>query len=301
MGNLNSLGNVLVVRARYSGESFRTRIIAERFETVKDLKRLITEAWPHLKGKRIEVWLPDGRSFDQLGEETSVLELMEDAPKEHCGVVPELKLEVKLSAASSRKTAKLPDAPHLQPSGGITPTPIDKHKVTTLHLVDCDDCNMFPIVGKRYICIDCPTKVDLCFRCHADHNSSHTTVLYNHTMDGVWNNQRFDDADRGHEKDVKEFDQLQVRHRSVPIMIAEVYKRGEGSDTEMSYCRDNTADTKYALRCHSCGECDTTARRFKSDVRDDIVLCELCYLVHEPKILGVAYKCSRLIVPGFWN
>ncbi|KAF4703938.1 hypothetical protein FOZ62_011671, partial [Perkinsus olseni] len=148
MGNLNSLGNVLVVRARYSGESFRTRIIAERFETVKDLKRLITEAWPHLKGKRIEVSLPDGRSFDQLGEETSVLELMEDAPKEPCGVVPELKLEVKLSAASSRKTAKLPDAPRLQPSGGITPTPIDKHKVATLHLVDCDDCNMFPIVGK---------------------------------------------------------------------------------------------------------------------------------------------------------
>ncbi|KAF4718406.1 hypothetical protein FOZ62_016439, partial [Perkinsus olseni] len=167
MGNLNSLGNVLVVRARYSGESFRTRIIAERFETVKDLKRLITEAWPHLKGKRIEVSLPDGRTFDELGDESSVAELMEDASKEPCGVVPELKLEVKLSAASSRKTAKLPDAPHLQPSGGITPTPIDKHKVTTLHLVDCDDCNMFPIVGKRYICIDCPTKVDLCFRCHA--------------------------------------------------------------------------------------------------------------------------------------
>ncbi|KAF4754052.1 hypothetical protein FOZ62_017671, partial [Perkinsus olseni] len=299
------MGNVLVVRVRYSGESFRTRFTAERFETVKNLKRLITEAWPHLKGMEYDVALADGRTFDQLGETCSVMELMEDAPKEPCGVVPELKLEVKLSAASSRKTTKLPAAPSLQPSRGMIPPPIDKHKVATLHLVDCDDCRMYPIVGKRYICIDCPKRVDLCFRCYADHTSSHTTVLYNHTMDGVWNNQRFDDADRPmmtiDQKDVETFDQLQARHRSVPIMVAEVYKRGEGSGPETSSCRDDTADTKYFLRCHSCGDCNTTARRFKSDVRDDIVLCEICYLVHEPKVLGVAYKCSRLISPGFWN
>lgn len=41
--------------------------------------------------------------------------------------------------------------------------------------------------------------------------------------------------------------------------------------------------------------------RFKSDSRDDIALCEMCYLVHAADVLKVAYKCSRLVSPGFWD
>lgn len=58
---------------------------------------MITEAWPHLEGEKFEVLLPTGEIFEELGDEKSVLELVEDAPKEPCGVLPELKVEVKLA------------------------------------------------------------------------------------------------------------------------------------------------------------------------------------------------------------
>ncbi|KAF4706613.1 hypothetical protein FOZ63_030458 [Perkinsus olseni] len=295
-----------VLKVNYGGESLRVKLKAEKFSTLASLKGLISAAWPFLGEDEWKIIRPDGGVLGQRNLKNSVVSLSSEDVKDPSGHVPEIKLKVVPSGESVVPAPTVRDE-----SDGDGLQALDGHPLALAYWQTCDGCKMFPIIGKWYICFTCG-QVDLCYACRKGHPGSHKLIDYSPSHDGLWDNHGL--VESLHQQALKlrvlagptaqpkfEFDDIQKNAQSsLPLTVARTFDEDEIPDStpDRACYRDRGKAIHFSLFCHSCTTIVAVARRFKTDSRAAINLCDTCYLLHKDRILALAYQCSRIWEPG---
>ncbi|EER05308.1 hypothetical protein Pmar_PMAR027951 [Perkinsus marinus ATCC 50983] len=271
-----------IVKLAYGKESLQCRCPMATIRTVGDLHRLIEEAWPSLRTVEYTATLRGGRELSTWPRDSPISALISEGLAESVYMFPRLKLRVKASQKGSSGSKK-------------GPQPMDGHKPASMHLQSCRECEMFPIVGRSFNCATCPPGV-LCAWCYDKHDKHHTITPLVMACDGVWEGSMFTQNARDMTEilrerhrpwpgDTVDIDYVQVGENPLPAMVAEVFSKSEAHHEAItSGCFD---DGKTIL--------------FECDGRGDINLCDMCYILWGGDVMKIAYKCSRVLLPGAWN
>ncbi|KAF4673299.1 zinc finger SWIM-type containing 2 [Perkinsus chesapeaki] len=291
-----------ILKLAFGKESLQCRCRYDTISDVKQLHRLIKEAWPNLKSTPYRATLRGGQDLIDWPSSHTAAALIKEGLADSVYAMPRLKLRVTASHNTSGKVDK-----------SKKPWPMDGHKPAGVHLASCYHCDMFPVVGRCFACSTCPSIV-LCSWCFDEHDKSHTITPLAMAFNGLWEGSFMEDnardmtdilrnRHRPWSGDTVNFNAIQVGENPLPSMVAEIFSRSEPHHEELTrfFCDDGKSLLCYRHYCHACGCSASVMRQFQCDGRGDINLCDACYILWRDEISKISFKCSRLFLPGSWN
>ena len=203
---------------------------------------------------------------------------------------------------TNKLTEKLKDFPILTlPFNNTVEEKKEKKEKKEIHCcVRCDGCGMFPLVGKRFKCKECPN-FDFCEKCLEKNKETHK-----HEFDLIAakkrhfhpNNKIINRINR-----INQAKKLQKKLEKSKTMGNIFEKKEENIKTE----NNNLAEKliHFGIICDGCGTFPLVGCRYKCAICKDFDFCEECekkfgekhnhpfLKIYEPKMTPISFKCSE--------
>ena len=168
--------------------------------------------------------------------------------------------------------------------------------------VRCDGCGMFPLIGKRFKCKECPN-FDYCEKCLEKNKESHKhefNLIPQKKRHFFLNNKINNRINRN-----KKLEKLEKKLEKSKTMGNIFEKNEENIKTD----NNNLAEKliHFGIICDGCGTFPLVGCRYKCAICKDFDFCEECekkfgekhnhpfLKIYEPKMTPISFKCSEKI------